>query len=75
MNSITRKYAVVFAEGKEAGKVRMIESGHRDRFLKEALFDDLITTVFLMKLLDRDDTPRGINVSALKTEPNPPLPI
>ena len=49
--------AVVFAEGEQARQVRMVEPCHRDRFLKESLFDDGVAGVLFVQLFDGDDAP------------------
>src|SRR6266571_2802611 len=63
--------SVIFAECVESRQVRMIEPGHRDGFLEEALLDDLITSVFLMKLFDGDNAARRVNVFGSKHRAEP----
>ena len=52
----------------------MIEPRHRDRFLKEALFDLLIAGVLFMKLFDCDDATGGVGVFGLEDRAEPAAP-
>jgi hypothetical protein len=44
----------------------MIEAGHRNRFLKEPLLDNLIARVLPVELFDRHNAPGCVDVLGLK---------
>src|SRR6185436_16080312 len=54
--------AIVFAEREKTRQVRVIQSSHRDGFLKETLFDYRVARVLFMKLFDGHDATGRMDV-------------
>ena len=58
--------AIVFAERVQTRQIRMVKPSHRDGLLKEALLDDLIARVLLVKLFYGNHAARRVDVFGLK---------
>src|SRR5438477_10429081 len=57
---------VVFAEGVQPRKIRMVEPRHGDCLLKEPLFDLLIASVLFVEFFYSDDAARCVGVLGLE---------